>query len=291
MSGAYEEILFSEKLDRLLAGEEIQLEAELDSDLRTALDFAGKMKSLRSAPSPQFQANLKARLLQKLDEREARTEAGGWFSRLIRQPVWQAVAVLVLMIVVGGGIMWRAGLFNTSGPGTTNQPPMGGSGPSVAAPALTVAPTTSAPATNTAPTTTAPATGGSAAPTYYEGNRYLLIASASTDKFSYQPGELVNIRMEWQNVTSGNLTIDEYPPILSVMDKSTGQPIFTFKAGSNSITLAPGQKVDYVESWNQLDDNGKPVAPGTYYLELEEMYYQGKSVPMTLSEPVSFVIY
>ena len=119
----------------------------------------------------------------------------------------------------------------------------------------------------------------------------VLTASASTDKSAYQPGELISINMEWQNVTSGNLTIDEYPPILSIMDKATGQPIYTFHAGTNSITLTPGEKAAYVESWNQLDANGKPVEPGTYYLELENMYYQGKSVPITLSKPVSFVIY
>jgi hypothetical protein len=292
MSGVYEERLFSENLDRLLAGEEIQFEAGVDNDLRTALDFAGKMKSLQAAPSPQFKSNLKARLLQKLDEQEDREEAGGWLARLIRQPVWQAVAVLVLMIVVGGGIMWRTGLFNTSGPGMTSQPPVVAPLTTTAAPTMTVVPSTTAPFINAAPTTTSPAAGSSIpAATYADNTNRYLTASASTDKFAYQSGELVNIRMELQNATSGNLTIDEYPPILSVMNKSTGQPLYTFQAGMSSRTLAPGEKVDYIETWNQRDAKGNAVEPGTYYLELEDLYYQGKSVQMQLSSPVSFIIY
>ncbi len=97
--------------------------------------------------------------------------------------------------------------------------------------------------------------------------------------------------MVWQNVTSQNLTITEYPPILSIMDKSTGQPVYTFQAGKGTKTLAPGERADYIEPWNQLDTRGRPVAPGVYYLELEEMYYQGRAVQMTLSNPVSFTIY
>lgn len=289
-----EERLFSEKLDRLLAGEETQTDAGMDNDLQTALDFAGKMKSLRDSPSSQFKANLKARLLQELDERETRAEAQGWLARLVRQPVWQAVAVLVLMIVVGGGIMWRAGVFNPSGTGTSSAPKLAIPAPTAAAPMTTAVPAPSIAvavppaATTAATTTTAPAsTTGSAG---FSADMYLT-ASASTDKSAYQPGETINIHMEWQNLTSQNLTIDEYPPILSIIDKSTGQVMYTFQAGKGSITLAAGQKADYTESWNQLNTKGRLVEPGTYYLELEEIYYQGESGQMTLSKPVSFIIY
>ena len=53
MSGVYEEKLFSEQLDRLLAGRKVQLEAAIESDLQTALDFAGKNEV---APARAFSA-------------------------------------------------------------------------------------------------------------------------------------------------------------------------------------------------------------------------------------------
>jgi hypothetical protein len=280
-----EEKLFAEKLDRLLAGEEIHIEGEIDKDLRTSLDFARKMKSLGVEPSAQFKANLKARLLQKLDEQEDRAEANrGWLARLIRQPVWQAVGVLVFMIVVGSAL-WGSGVFNPSRQGTIE--------PTLAAPAPNTALTmTAAPQAGVAPTITVPAATApeTTAPSIYAANMYLA-ASANTDKSAYQPGEAVNIHVEWQNVASQNLTIDEYPPILSIMDHSTGQAVFTFQAGKSARTLAPGEKADYVETWNQIDAKGRMVAPGEYSLELEEMYYLGKSVQVTLTRPVNFTIY
>lgn len=276
--------LFSEKLDRLLAGEEIHIESETDPDLRASLNFALKMKSLGKEPSAQFKAHLKARLLQKLDERESHAEANrGWLARLIHQPVWQAVAVLVFMIVVAGAV-WGSGAFNPSRQGT--------GAPTVMAPAPSNDLMTTPQMAVTAPTTTVPLATSpekTAAPTF--GSNAYLAASASTDKFAYQSGEAVNIRMEWQNVTSGNLTIDEYPPILSIMDKATGQPVYTFQAGKAPLTLAPGEKTVYVQIWDQLDARGRPAVPGTYYLELEELYHDGESVQMTLTLPVNFTIY
>jgi hypothetical protein len=280
-----QEQLFAEKLDRLLAGEDIHGEAEADTDLRTSLDFARKMKLLRIEPSARFKSHLKARLLEKLDEQERHDEAGrGWLARLIRQPVWQAVGVLVFMIVVGSAV-WGSGIISPSRQETV--------APTVAAPApnadLTI---TTGPMAGTAPTTTVPAATSpekTTTPSYPTGT--YLAASASTDKYAYQSGETVNIRVEWQNVTSGNLTVDEYPPILSIMDKATGQAVYTFQAGEAARTLVPGEKADYVQTWNQLDARGRPVTPGSYYLELEEMYYQGKSVPITLDSAVNFVIY
>ena len=278
-----EERLFSENLDRLLAGEEVQTGAEMGSDLLSALGFARKMKSLRVTPSPRFQTSLKAGLLQKLNEREAEARSG-WFWKIIpREPVWQAIAVLAIMVVVGGAAVGHPfpartaiGSFCTHSTGPHPAPPP----TTAAAPA---APAPAPPPSSAAAPATRPAT------TAALGNNYLA-AEASTDKLSYQPGETVNIHMVWQNVSPGNLTINEFPPILSLMQKSSGQPVYTFAAGTNSITLAPRQKADYTLTWDQLDSQGRRAAPGSYYLELEEMYYQGQAVPLNLARPVDFVI-
>jgi hypothetical protein len=258
--GYEEERIFSENIDRLLSGESVTNGAEIGSDLRTALDFASKITALRIKPSPSFQASLKARLFQQLNEQEtlARPIRRGWFWGLIPQePVWQAVATLAIMIVVGG-VAWGI-LSQTTRPPVANAP---------ITPAMTAAPTTA-----------------TAAPS----NAYLT-ASASTNKSIYASNEPVSIHMTWQNVTGQNLTIDEFPPILSIMNKSSGQPAYTFTAGKTSKTLAPGEKTEYTVAWNQLDANGRKVVPGSYYLELEEMYYQGKAVTMKLTQPANFII-
>jgi hypothetical protein len=269
--------LFSENIDRLLAGEEVRIEGEMDDDRRTALDFARRMTALRTAPAPSFQAHLKTRLLQKMNEHTSEARQG-WFWRLVpREPVWQAVAVLAIMIVVGG-LVWGT-LFQAP----PAQPPVAVAPATSAPPASTTsaAPASSAPATSMAPTTTA------AAPA--SGNLYLN-AEASVDKPSYISGEAVNIHMTWQNISPLRLTVEQFPPILSLMQASNGQPVYTFAAGRNTLTLNPGEKTDYILTWNQLDARGRHVAPGGYYLELEQMYFQGQTVRMNLARPVNFEI-
>ncbi len=287
MSRENREKEFAEKLDRILAGEDIHIQNEMDDDLRASLDFARKMSSLRVEPSAQFKSYLKAKLLQQLNEREADAEAGkGWLARLVRQPIWQAVAVLVLMIVVGGAV-WGSGILNPSRQGT-DKPPSG----VASAPTATAATKTSEALTAVAPTTTAPMLASpNATPAPADNANTYLSVSATTDEYAYQLRQPVNIRVEWQNLTSQNLTIDEYPPILSIMDKSTGQAVYTFQAGRAARTLTPGEKADYIYTWNQDDARERPVGPGVYYVELEEMYYQGRSVPMILANPVDFTIY
>ncbi len=96
--------------------------------------------------------------------------------------------------------------------------------------------------------------------------------------------------MTWQNVTNMNLTVEQFPPVLSLMQKSSGQPVYTFPAGRDPRVLAPGETASVSLEWTQTDHQGRHVAPGGYYLELEEMYYQGNAVPMNLTRPVDFNI-
>ncbi len=264
-----EEKLFSDNIDRLLAGEDVLAGADMDNDSRTALDFARKMTLLRPAPSPHFQAHLKARMLQKLSEQESR-EKRGWFWKLFpHEPVWQVVAVLVIMFVVGT-VLWST-IFRTPQPVIVNVP-------SVTPPAMTSAPASMLPAT------TAPA---SASPVYSSGT--LLTAEANTDKPVYAQGEKVTISVSLRNVTSEPFTVDQFPPILSLM-QSSGQPVYTFGAGKTSRTLAPGETVKYDEIWDQHDSKGRSVSAGSYYLELENIDYQGHTLQLNLTQTVRFDI-
>ena len=74
------------------------------------------------------------------------------------------------------------------------------------------------------------------------------------------------------------------------MDATTRQPVYTFKAGSGTDILAPSQAATFTLTWNQQNDAGINVASGRYYIEMEDLYYQGHAVKLTLSQPVSFDI-
>lgn len=267
---------FSEQIDRLLAGQDIKTEGQTDDDLRTALVFAKKMTMLRTAPSPAFEASLGERLLQKLEAREVQKRS--WLSRLIfQQPIWQAAAAAVIVIIIGS-VLWVTGVFNSSRPNTVMPP--------APTPAVTVpAATTAAPTSTTLPISTTSVPPATLIPGVF------LKVSASTDKTVYAPGEAVVIDVTLQNTGSQTLPIAKYPPILSLMDAATGQPVYTFDAGSGSANLAPNASISYTETWHQQNARGGTVIPGSYYVELEDLDYQGQAVKLTLSSPVRFTIY
>ena len=222
---------FNEYLDRILAGEEIKADPSMDKELRDALDFACKMADLRQNPPAQFQARLKADLLQKIEARQAQKQARGAFWDVFRgHPVWQgAVAVLLVIIVIA--VVWRAGVFQFT-PLELSQ--------------ATTPPATKAPiATQTAPMTTSPA--------YYDkGLRGTLVSiDAKSDKTSYQSGETVQIELSMKNISGNQLTVKDFPPILSVMREDTKQPVYTFTAGTATRTLAPNAVATYTYTWKQ----------------------------------------
>lgn len=236
------EKLFSEKIDVLMAGGELKTDASAGEDVSSALDFARKMIAATPEPSPAFEARLRAKLLQKLAENKAKEKS--WVWRLFpRQPVWQAVAATVLVVMVGV-VVWVSGVLNPSEPAEPSKP-------------LIVS--------------------------------NILKVEADTDKNAYLPGETVKIEVALENVTSGPLKLEQFPPILSVMETKSRQPVFTFGAGEDSKTLMPGEVATFAVSWNQRDEAGRRVA-GDYYIELEDVNSGSQAIKLTFSKPVTFSV-
>ena len=108
--GSQAEKIFGQNLDRLISGLEVGNLPETDLDLKSALDFARIMKIRRPQPSPRFQSELKARLMQKLAQQETEVQPT-WFEKLMpRQLLWRAVTILAVLLVAGGiftGILLR----------------------------------------------------------------------------------------------------------------------------------------------------------------------------------------
>jgi hypothetical protein len=115
-------------------------------------------------------------------------------------------------------------------------------------------------------------------------------ATATTSKTEYTAGERVEIEITLKNVTASSFTIQKFPPILSVMDSETKQPVYTTEAGGGTMVLYPGQETSYTVYWHQLDADGQPVSPGRYYIELEDLDNQGQPVELDLPRTVSFRI-
>ncbi|MFH1296380.1 MAG: hypothetical protein ABIJ04_03800 [Bacteroidota bacterium] len=66
---------FSEQIDRLLTGQEVDVGEEAGEDFRTAIQFAQKLNGLGDEPSTAFKDQLRRRLLLNLAEKEAAAEA------------------------------------------------------------------------------------------------------------------------------------------------------------------------------------------------------------------------
>ncbi len=125
-----EEKRFSEDVERLLAGQEVEGGKDADKDYQTAINFAKKLAGFRADPSPSFRAQLKKRLLLKLaqQEAEARQKAkGNWFweglrSLIPQSAVWRTATVTVVLMLMVAGSLWGAQVFTPS-PGLQPESP------------------------------------------------------------------------------------------------------------------------------------------------------------------------
>jgi hypothetical protein len=239
---------FSEAIDRMLAGEEIEPYADMPDDYREAIDFARKLIELKGVPRPSFKAQLKDSLLGKLSEMEQ--EKAGWkrfwekLRHLVPQrPLWRAVTASLLVIVVAGGVIWGTGIL-------TAPPPA----PSPSRLCLDV---------EAVPTKTAYATWA---------------------KNAYLPGEEAEIEFKFKNVSSERITVTPFPPRIQVMRPRPHEVVRFFSAGSAELNLLPGETVRYTLVWNQQDDNGQQVTPGWYYVDIEGITVTKATAPTMRSE-------
>ncbi len=232
--------LFSEQVDRILAGGPSAPGAGADDDFRSALDFARKITAMSPAPRAAFEAALGSRLrtrMAELEEKARLKPKQGWWQCLAARPALMVTAA-VLLIAAVGIIVWASGLF---------QPAAIPAGP--------------------------------------------VSVTASTDKTRYNPGETVNVRVSLENDSGTSLFLNNYPPNLSIMDAQTHQPVYTTAAGTEDIYMGGKGPVYFDVQWDQRDQSGQPVAPGRYYIELEDITgSDGKPLPLRLTKPVEFDI-
>lgn len=237
---------FSENIDRILAGQEVKVSADIDDDCRTALDLAQKLIRLRAVPSPSFKAQLQERLLSRLSEEEETkvktTEVKrNWFWEALgclvpRQPVWQRVTITLLVAVVAGGVIWGSGILTQ-----IPAPP-----PLPAPPSAPIRPT--------------------------------LELTATPAQTAYLPGEAVTVEFSFKNVSSEPITVRPFLPGIQIMLPRPHGIVRSFAAGWGDLKLEPGETVTHTLVWDQQDSSGQQVAPGYYYIDIEDIYIEGTEV-------------
>ena len=127
--GQSKESDFTGDIDRIVSGRAPEADRASDSEYRADLDFASKVAETRRRPSPEFQANLKTRLLSRLDEMEGAKETARrpsfseWLTGLFRQRAWQVAGVTTAVLVIAMVVVWRIGLFSRT-PTITTPPPV-----------------------------------------------------------------------------------------------------------------------------------------------------------------------
>ncbi len=117
-----EEKQFSEDVDRLLAGQEVEGGKDAGEDYRAAINFAKRLTEFHADPSPHFKARLKERLLLELAKQEAaaRQKAKGnrfWEglkNLLPREAVWRNATATAVLMLVAVGVLWGTGVFSPS---------------------------------------------------------------------------------------------------------------------------------------------------------------------------------
>ena len=239
---------FAQDIDRIVAGEEVQVGDGVSDDYRTTLEFAQKLTGLRDAPSPSFQAQLKAILLQRLGEGVTSEGKGGWLKRLVpKSLVWRAVATTaVVVILIAVGAVWYWGVPGAPPPAPTLTPP-----PSPHHPSVIPQPD--------------------------------LELEATTEKTTYLPGETIEIELTFISMTDKPITISPFPPEIEIIlpELPEGEDVVEeFDAGSGEVELKRGGEVTLTLVWDQRDSRGQQVAPGYYNpnIDVNDIHIDGKDI-------------
>ena len=219
-----EEREFSENIDRLLAGQEVEVGEDVTEDLRTAIQFAQKMKDLGAKPSPAFKDQLGRRLSLKLAQQvaaaERQREKGASFWETLgnlvpRGPVWRTAMATAVVAVLAVVVIWGSGIFT--------QPPeqWAERGP-VPAPASTPAP---APPAKNGHEEVRVAT--------LDSGAILNVEPVLGEADVFLPGEEVRVDLVFRNTISESIIVTPFPPAIQISQADTGEVVRSLAPGKH----------------------------------------------------------
>ena len=107
--------LMLENLDRIVAGEKLKDESELDKETKAALELTREMTSWPKSPSKEFKADLKARVTHQVAEQKNREAAKNPFSEfwdILRRPAWQMTVGAIILAIIAAIVFLIIYLLN-----------------------------------------------------------------------------------------------------------------------------------------------------------------------------------
>ena len=102
---------------------------------------------------------------------------------------------------------------------------------------------------------------------------FLRAVDYSLDVVSQAPyGETVQMKLTLRNVSDGTVSfvLGGRPPYDFEVSTPDGEQVWHWKCGTiieeplDGKTLEPGEELEFVGEWEQVDNRGEPVPPGTY---------------------------
>ncbi|MCK5212776.1 MAG: hypothetical protein KAQ74_02540 [Dehalococcoidia bacterium] len=271
---------FSEDIERLLNGQEPDLLMK-DADYARTLQFAQQLMSLREEPRPDFQRNLREGLLNR---NELLVESGqseyhpSLFQRLFGSPSLRMAVVSSFVILVAVGLVWRAGLLSPMMMQPSDEATM-----AVPDEEGAVAPSAMEEAPPQAPRVTQE---GEAEEDYATGKADTGWAMPMSIRVytepSYAYGAVIDMSVVFENSGQETLSLDPFPPRITIRQEGTSNVVRTFVAGSSQIDLSPMESTQYSLKWDQRDSTGTQVAAGRYEVDIDplELHNGLNAVPM-----------
>lgn len=258
-----DERLFSEDVERLLRGEET-LPSRADREYDETIRFARRLLALREEPRSEFTSTLRQRLLTGMAEQDlaaSQRDTRSWFGRFFGQPGLRLALVSTFVVIAAVGLVWRAGLLSML-PG---QPAAGTpagvvsdnglvppAAPAAGEPAALMAPQGEEDASQEARAMTPLAVQGYVAPT----NTY---------------GDRIVVSLLFSNSGTEGMMLSPFPPEVSIRDVANEQTVYTFAPGTSQLALSSMESTTYDISWDQRDNDGAQVLPGTYAVDVWAM--------------------
>ncbi len=256
--GNKKEQQFGNDIDRLIDGDQPVIKEASDKEYTENVQFAKKMVDSRIEPTPAFKENLRTRLLSKITERELEDERKGinargfwlWVGNIIPRSPAWRTVAAVVAVFIITFIIVWR-LGILAGP--TNPPPILGS---TSPPIATV--------------------------------KGPIEVTATTSKSTYVVGEEIDITLTIKNLSREALTITPFPPEIIIAAASL-KPYKTI-VGEESKSVAPGETIEQIFVWDQLDNEGLQVPAGNYVVNMLDIELgSGKGV-VTLPEIPHFAI-
>jgi len=87
----------------------------------------------------------------------------------------------------------------------------------------------------------------------------------------YLPGEIVEVKLSFTNVSSEKIKLDRWPPEIQVKPTRQDEIVFSVAAGTQPLEIKPGDTITLDFTWDQKDTEGKQVSPGWYYITFRDI--------------------